>query len=826
MRAELAQAADVPKAGAAQAAGLAAPVAARSQAQQRHCRHHGYQEELQDDTSMPLDAAGSSYSYQQSAEEDVLLDHLVIANGQLRSVLQAAGLSSGSPLPHQQCLQEDEQVAVLAEENYQLRQQLQQLQLQQQLAHLQQQQQTAADAQGDPLELERFSDARSPAAASSVGTTGADGCSSRGSRAAGAAAAFAGGDFAGYPPITPRSPAVLGLMGPPSLSAVQLAEAEAAAQLATQAAIQAEAAACVNMAWQYSSGIDSQLGSCSSGYAHEHHSMDTAGAGISDHWGSQGQQQQGAADHLNGTAAAPLTAAAVAALAAASGRPAAAGPSLQDSSSSGLGLLQLPKLLLPRRALRRSMESTRSSRGGPGSDAGSESARSNVTSLTNRSAAAPWSARSTGLGGASVRSVASSVSGGLKQLANDLLLMPAALRTAKGGGGAAAAGATFGSAAAADVLVPGSSISSMRAADVDCDAAASIACSAAGSLWFPRGNGAAAAASSSSSRPPVAAAATQGRAVSPSSKAAALAAEAVQGLQYPNAVPAVSPVQQQQQQGVAAQETSLLGAGELRLKAIRIGPAAQLPPQHPAMAPQGGLPALPRLRVLTTHGSTAASQAAVSSRRSADAAAASTAAAACRSAVDDSPCSSACSDSGFFRAADELAFGNPADSGTAAAAAAAAAVANAANVAAVAAGVELCHLESYADSEVGLLGGRVSSEYVEHFDNSRMSSDLFGARISMDGSGSLLPRVSFSGGMGGSCQQQQQQQLRLSRLDSWGTAGAYDDGCAGASERSEWLGISYQRSKLAGKDVRSLFDQAGSASEAAGCSSQQACRCR
>ncbi|WIA10938.1 hypothetical protein OEZ85_011102 [Tetradesmus obliquus] len=109
MRAELAQAADVPKAGAAQAAGLAAPVAARSQVQQRHCRHHGYQEELQDDTSMPLDAAGSSYSYQQSAEEDVLLDHLVIANGQLRSVLQAAGLSSGSPLPHQQCLQEDEQ---------------------------------------------------------------------------------------------------------------------------------------------------------------------------------------------------------------------------------------------------------------------------------------------------------------------------------------------------------------------------------------------------------------------------------------------------------------------------------------------------------------------------------------------------------------------------------------------------------------------------------------------------------------------------------------------------------------------------------------------
>lgn len=47
----LVQAADVPKAGAAQAAGLAAPVAARSQGQQRHCRHHGYQEELQDDTS-------------------------------------------------------------------------------------------------------------------------------------------------------------------------------------------------------------------------------------------------------------------------------------------------------------------------------------------------------------------------------------------------------------------------------------------------------------------------------------------------------------------------------------------------------------------------------------------------------------------------------------------------------------------------------------------------------------------------------------------------------------------------------------------------------
>lgn len=287
-----------------------------------------------------LALAVSSAAEMEPVPDEMLVDHLALANAQLREVLEAAGADAALTLQPSQDIPynvqqqhntgiqpstKDELVTVLAEENYQLRQLLQQVQLQQQLHYRQQQHEAAAAA--DLLEFDRFDD-RSPLAAVATGV--------------GSSPVTAGSVVAplhGQAPLTPRSPAVLaaGILVPPSASAVQLAEAEAAAQLMTQAVIQAEAAAHDSLTWQ-AAGVDvseqQHSESCITQASVPQHTDDKQ-----QHLGSEAAEAPAAQPSWQTERLLPSTCS-----------PTADKPD-EQVATSGLGLLNLPRLALPSRVL-------------------------------------------------------------------------------------------------------------------------------------------------------------------------------------------------------------------------------------------------------------------------------------------------------------------------------------------------------------------------------------------------------------------------------------------------------------------------------------------
>jgi len=194
---------------------------------------------------------------QHTSDDAVLLEHLQLANQQLRQVLAAAGCSLPelSLPPNFAQLQEDEAMALLAEENYQLRQLLQQLQQQQQLEELEQQLilQQELELKRSALEFDRLSPspeqqqcvdpAPAAAACAEMPQFGSP-------MASGRTGAYSSVTAAAPENATVMSPAAARLVAAPSLNTVQLVEAEAAAQLATQAVIHAEAVAHHHMPWQ------------------------------------------------------------------------------------------------------------------------------------------------------------------------------------------------------------------------------------------------------------------------------------------------------------------------------------------------------------------------------------------------------------------------------------------------------------------------------------------------------------------------------------------------------------------------------------------------
>lgn len=497
-----------------------------------------------------------------SASDDVvLLEHLQLANQQLRAVLADAGTNLPElPLPADlQQVHEEEAMALLAEENYQLRQLLQQLQHQQQLQDLEQQLQLQQELQlnRSALEFDRLSPAmEQPQGCSSMALGSEHSTAQLGSPSA-ADPSRGWASPAQAPPGAVMSPVAMRLVAAPSLNTVQLVEAEAAAQLATQAVIQAEAEAHQHMPWQfqqmqtlqYSTGTLRVDQGQNAGLTIPCQEGRSAGSFIS----SYDQPQQAWEHRMHpqrlfvAEQHSQLTPAAMAAAVHPSQQQAHTAQAQPDersapqhSSGNGrLALPQLPRLTLPRSVTgRRSVESTCS-------DVGRSSVCSGRSSVcSGASGDLTWRSHATGgtshqplsaTGAASARSNASSSGNGLKQLTNDLLLLPPALRASAAATKPEALQETFGSTGAGSAASADYASGARGFGVGHAGAAAGMAADAAAGIWHPAG---ARAAEDSGFQGPAVAAGAQGvgGVLSPSSRAAGVAADAVRGMMYPGAL--------------------------------------------------------------------------------------------------------------------------------------------------------------------------------------------------------------------------------------------------------------------------------------------------